>query len=95
MSSQEAHLPAKEVLRFGGALFLRIFLAVLFGVAAMKAGQVLVHWPNDKAIFIGYLATGLFLAVSLYIWRIAWPEVDYGPEPERSLLDQDEDEKAA
>jgi len=89
MPEASARLPASEVLRFGGLLFARIVIAVVFGLTVMKVGQWIAQWPAARAIVIGQVAAGLFLGISFYVRKIAWPEVDYGPDREQSLLDEE------
>jgi len=89
VSTPTAHLPAKEVLRFGGAIFLRILFAVLFGLAALKTIQALVRVTDAQAVQLGEWAATGFFVLSLLIRRIPWPEIDYGPDIDPSVLDEE------
>lgn len=82
-------MPAKEVLRFGGAIFGRILIGVAFGLAVMKTLQLVAGMDAGQAVQIGeWCAAGLF-AGSLLLKRIPWPELDYGPDIDPGLLDDE------
>ena len=89
VAAPSAHLPAKEVLRFGAAIFGRILVGVVFGLAVTKTLQLAAGLGAAQAILFGeWCAAGMF-AGSLMLKRIPWPEMDYGPDIDPALLDDE------
>ena len=84
----EPYLPAREVIRFGLAVFARLGLGAVVGLVLAKVLKLAMGWPVDTALSYGYGSVAIVFVASFFLKPVAWPDVDYGPEPEQSLLDE-------
>ena len=85
---REPHLPPREVMRFGLAVVARLAIAVVLGLVFAKALKLFGGVAVEDALNYGYLAVAAVFAGSFFLRPVDWPEVDFGPEPEHSLLDE-------
>lgn len=89
MAVHEPGIPAREVLRFGGHIVLRLLLAMLVGLVVLKAGHAFLAWSAADAVKYAELVTAGLFAVSFLLRPVAYPEIDYGPDSDVSLIEDE------
>lgn len=88
MSDHPAHLPAREVIRFGLQVILRLVVATIAGLIILKVGVVALEWAAEEAILNAKISTAVVFLGWVMLRPIPLPEIDYGPDREESLIDE-------